>query len=141
MYLRQARHTLERLARGFPVLAITGPRQSGKTTLARACFPDKPYISLENPDERDFATQDPRRFLARFPDGAVLDEAQRCPALLSWLQGVVDENPVMGRFVLTGSAQFDLISGMNHPSSTPNRQFPRFSVTRPNEINNLAALL
>lgn len=113
MYLRQARHTLERLARGFPVLAITGPRQSGKTTLARACFPDKPYISLENPDEREFATQDPRRFLARFPDGAILDEVQRCPALLSWLQGVVDENSAMGRFVLTGSAQFDLIAGIN----------------------------
>jgi len=113
MYLRQARHTLERLAQGFPVLAVTGPRQSGKTTLARACFPDKPYVSLENLDERDFATQDPRRFLARFPDGAILDEVQRCPALLSWLQGVVDERQRIGDFVLTGSAQFDLIAGIN----------------------------
>ncbi len=113
MYLRQARCTLERLARGFPVLAITGPRQSGKTTLARASFPGKPYVSLENPDERDFAQQDPRRFLARFPDGAILDEVQRCPALLSWLQGLVDERMLMGQFVLTGSAQFDLIAGMS----------------------------
>lgn len=113
MYPRQARTTLERLARGFPVLAITGPRQSGKTTLARATFPNKPYISLENPDEREFAEQDPRRFLARFPDGAILDEVQRCPALLSWLQGVVDERQIMGQFVLTGSAQFDLIAGMS----------------------------
>ena len=113
MYPRQARTTLERLARGFPVLALTGPRQSGKTTLARASFPDKPYVSLENPDERDFAEQDPKRFLARFPEGAILDEVQRCPALLSWLQGLVDERPVMGQFVLTGSAQFDLIAGMS----------------------------
>lgn len=113
MYPRQAQATLNRLARGFPVVALTGPRQSGKTTLARATFPDKPYVSLENPDERDFAEQDPKRFLARFPDGAILDEVQRCPALLSWLQGVVDEHPVMGQFVLTGSAQFDLIAGMS----------------------------
>lgn len=113
MYPRQARTTLERLARGFPVLALTGPRQSGKTTLARASFPDKPYVSLENPDERDFAEQDPKRFLARFPEGAILDEVQRCPALLSWLQGLVDERPAMGQFVLTGSAQFDLIAGMS----------------------------
>ena len=69
MYARQACSTLQRLARGFPILALTGPRQSGKTTLARACFPDKPYVSLENPDERDFAEQDPKRFLARFPGG------------------------------------------------------------------------
>lgn len=113
MYPRQARATLERLARGFPVLALVGPRQSGKTTLARATFPDKPYISLENPDERDFAEQDPKRFLARFPDGAILDEVQRCPALLSWLQGVVDERQMMWQFVLTGSVQFDLIAGMS----------------------------
>ena len=112
MYARQACSTLQRLARGFPILALTGPRQSGKTTLARACFPDKPYVSLENPDERDFAEQDPKRFLARFPEGAILDEVQRCPALFSWLQGVVDARPVMGQFILTGSAQFDLLAGV-----------------------------
>lgn len=113
MYPRQARSTLERLSRGFPVLALTGPRQSGKTTLARACFPDKPYVSLENPDEREFAEHDPKRFLARFPEGAILDEVQRCPALFSWLQGIVDERSVMGQFVLTGSAQFDLLAGIS----------------------------
>ena len=113
MYPRAARTALDRLARGFPVLAITGPRQSGKTTLARASFPDKPYVSLENLDEREFATHDPKRFLARFPEGAILDEVQRCPELLSWLQGLVDERPVMGQFVLTGSAQFDLLAGMS----------------------------
>jgi len=113
MYPRHAHATLVRLARVFPVLALTGPRQSGKTTLARASFPEKPYVSLENPDEGDFAEQGPKRFLARFPEGAILDEVQRCPGLLSWLQGVVDERPVMGQFVLTGSAQFDLIAGMS----------------------------
>jgi len=113
MYPRQAHDTLLRLARGFPVLALTGPRQSGKTTLARSTFPLKPYVSLENPDERDFAESDPKRFLARFSEGAILDEVQRCPQLLSWLQGVVDERQIMGQFILTGSAQFDLIAGMS----------------------------
>ena len=112
MYARDAANTLARLARGFPIVAIAGPRQSGKTTLARAQFPDKPYVSLENPDEREFALSDPRRFLDRFPDGAILDEVQRCPALFSWLQGVVDERQRMGDFVLTGSSQFDLIAGI-----------------------------
>ena len=112
MLPRVASDTLLRLARGFPVVALTGPRQSGKTTLARASFPGKPYVSLENPDEREFAEQDPRRFLARFPEGAILDEIQRCPALFSWLQGVVDERQCMGDFVLTGSAQFDLFAGV-----------------------------
>jgi len=112
MIPRHASTTLQRLANGFPVLAITGPRQSGKTTLARALFGHKPYVSLENPDEREFALTDPKRFLARFTEGAVLDEVQRCPALLSWLQTLVDERQRMGDFVLTGSAQFDLMAGI-----------------------------
>lgn len=112
MIPRDAAATLKRLARGFPIVALTGPRQSGKTTLAKAVFADKPYISLENPDEREFAERDPRRFLTRFPDGAIFDEVQRCPQLLSWLQGLVDERGRMGDFILTGSAQFDLISGV-----------------------------
>lgn len=112
MLPRTAAETLQRLAKGFPIVALTGPRQSGKTTLARAAFPDKPYVSLENPDEREFAEQDPRRFLARFPEGAILDEVQRCPALFSWLQGLVDERRRMGDFVLAGSTQFDLFAGV-----------------------------
>jgi len=110
MIPRQAAQTLLRLNRGFPVLAITGPRQSGKTTLARATFPDKPYISLENPDIRGFAESDPRAFLAGFPDGAILDEVQRTPELFSYLQGLVDEDGRMGLFILTGSQQFGLRS-------------------------------
>jgi predicted AAA+ superfamily ATPase len=112
MLARDAEKTLIRLAKSFPIVAITGPRQAGKTTLAKAVFKGKPYVSLENPDEREFAQNDPKRFLARFPNGAVLDEVQRCPSLLSWLQGLVDERGVMGDFVLTGSAQFDLIEGI-----------------------------
>jgi predicted AAA+ superfamily ATPase len=112
MIPRHASATLQRLATGFPVLAITGPRQSGKTTLARSLFSDKAYVSLENPEEREFAETDPKRFLARFTAGAVLDEVQRCPALLSWLQQEVDERRRMGAFVLTGSAQFDLLAGI-----------------------------
>lgn len=112
MIPRAAAHTLERLAKGFPVVVLTGPRQSGKTTLAKSVFKDKAYVSLENPDEREFALQDPKRFLQRFPNGAVIDEVQRCPGLLSWLQGWVDERGVMGDFVLTGSAQFDLVAGI-----------------------------
>lgn len=112
MIPRSALSTLQRLARGFPVIAITGPRQAGKTTLAQQTFADKAYVSLENPEEREFAESDPRRFLARFEDGAILDEVQRCPQLLSWLQGIVDTRKRMGDFVLTGSQQFELVSGM-----------------------------
>lgn len=91
------------LARRYPVVTLTGPRQSGKTTLCRGAFPDKPYLSLEPPDERDFARTDPRGFLARVPQGAVIDEVQRVPDLLSYIQQIVDARPRPGQFVLTGS--------------------------------------
>ena len=78
MVPRTALATLLRLARGFPVVALTGPRQSGKTTLARAAFPGKPYVSLENADHLAYAITDTRRFLADYPDGAIIDEVQRC---------------------------------------------------------------
>jgi predicted AAA+ superfamily ATPase len=110
MIPRTALSTVQRLARGFPIVALTGPRQSGKTTLARAAFPGKPYVSLENPDQLAYATADARRFLANYPDGAILDEVQRCPELFSYLQGWVDERRRMGDFVLTGSQQFGLLS-------------------------------
>lgn len=112
MLHRQLAATLDRLAQSFPVIAITGPRQSGKTTLARARFAGKPYVSLEDPIERAFAEEDPRGFLARFPQGAIFDEAQRWPDLFSHLQGMVDENREAGRFVLTGSQQFGLLAGV-----------------------------
>lgn len=98
------------LARQYPVVTLTGPRQSGKTTLARTQFPHLPYVSLEDPDQRRFALDDPRGFLAQHPDGAVLDEIQRAPDLLSYLQGMVDEDRRPGRFILTGSQQFELMT-------------------------------
>lgn len=107
---RDAAAALRRLARGFPVVALTGPRQSGKTTLARAVFPGKAYVSLEDPDERDFALADARGFLGRFARGAILDEIQRAPALFSYLQTRVDERRSAGQFVLTGSQQFGLMA-------------------------------
>ena len=87
----------------------TGPRQAGKTTLAQSTFPGKPYVSLEDPDTRAFAEEDPRGFVVRFLGGAILDEAQRCPALFSYLQTRVDATRRMGEFVLTGSQQFGLL--------------------------------
>jgi hypothetical protein len=91
---------------------VTGPRQSGKTTLVQQVFPEKKYVSLENPDEREFADQDPKRFLSRFPRGAILDEVQRCPEILAYLQSRVDADRQPGQFILTGSQQFGLMSGI-----------------------------
>lgn len=112
MIPRQATSTLQSLSQGYPILAITGPRQAGKTTLAQSTFPDKSYVSLEDPDTRAFAQEDPRGFLAHMPEGAILDEVQRCPALFSYLQTRVDANQRMAEFVLTGSQQFGLLSNI-----------------------------
>ena len=112
MLPRHALHTLEALASGFPVVAVTGPRQSGKTTLARSAFSHLPYVNLEDPDTRELALADPRRFFARHADGAILDEVQRAPQLMAYLLGVADAAPAMGRWVLTGSQQFGLMDGI-----------------------------
>ncbi len=112
MIRRDAEEAIHSLLRGFPVVTVTGPRQSGKTTLAKAVFPDRPYASLEEPDVRLAARDDPRSFLERFPDGAVLDEVQRCPEILSYLQSIVDADGRMGLYILTGSQQFGLMSGI-----------------------------
>lgn len=110
---RNAAATLGRMATGFPVLALTGPRQSGKTTLARQTFPRLPYVNLEDPDTRELALADPRRFFARYAGGAILDEVQRVPALLSYLLSLADDAQQMGRWVLTGSQQFGLMDGIS----------------------------
>jgi uncharacterized protein len=106
------KRTIEPVCRAFskkyPIITITGPRQSGKTTLARTLFPKKPYVNLEFPDDRRFAIEDPRGFLNKYPDGAVLDEIQRTPEIPSYLQGIVDEKKQNGLFVLTGSQQFEI---------------------------------
>lgn len=113
MLPRNLATTLQRLAASFPVVTVTGPRQSGKTTLVRALFADKPYVTLEDPIEREFAREDPRGFLARFASGAIFDEAQRWPDLFSYLQGIVDNDRQAGRFILTGSQQFGLLAGVS----------------------------
>src|ERR1044071_7940977 len=103
---------LRELAGKFPIVTVTGPRQSGKTTLCRAVFPGKPYVSLEAPDIQEYARRDPRGFLAERSEGAVLDEVHRVPELLSYLQPLVDERPDRGRFVLTGSVNFALLQSL-----------------------------
>ncbi len=94
--------------RKYPVVTVTGPRQSGKTTLCRHIFASLPYINLEAPDQRQFAQQDPRDFLSGFPAGAIIDEVQRVPELTSYLQVLVDERGRAGQYVLTGSSDFSL---------------------------------
>ena len=103
---------IRRLFQQFPVVTVTGPRQSGKTTLCRSVFPDMPYVSLETPDDRDFARDDPRGFLARFPKGGIIDEVQRVPQLTSYLQTLVDETGKEGMFILTGSQSFELMRSL-----------------------------
>ena len=106
MITRTAEALLRKYARHFRAVAVVGPRQSGKSTLVRKVFARKPYVSLENPDERMQAQEDARAFLARFPNGAIIDEAQRVPDIFSYLQQVLDETPKNGLFVLTGSNNF-----------------------------------
>jgi len=97
---------VQQAALGYPVISITGPRQSGKTTLCRSIFPAKAYVTLEDPETLAFAREDPRGFLQQFPEGAILDEIQRVPEIFSYIQGIVDTEKKMGQFILTGSAQF-----------------------------------
>jgi predicted AAA+ superfamily ATPase len=110
MIRRNIEPLFRQLAGQYPIVTLVGPRQSGKTTLARMVFPGKPYVTLEDPDMRRFAMEDPRSFLATYQEGAVIDEIQRAPELPSYLQSMVDAQPVAGRFILTGSQQFELMT-------------------------------
>jgi predicted AAA+ superfamily ATPase len=106
MITRIAAKHVKELSESFKAIAIVGPRQSGKTTLARDVFKGKQYVSFENPDNRRFMTEDPRGFLELYKEGAIFDEAQRVPELFSYLQQILDENPARGQFILTGSNNF-----------------------------------
>jgi predicted AAA+ superfamily ATPase len=106
MIPRKSTKELVALSERFKSVAVIGPRQSGKTTLVRNVFPNKAYVSLENPDTRNFALEDPRGFLAMYPQGAILDEVQRAPQIFSYLQQILDESDTKGLFILTGSNNF-----------------------------------
>jgi predicted AAA+ superfamily ATPase len=110
---RSIQPIFEKMVTVFPIVTVTGPRQSGKTTLCRTTFPRKPYVSFEALDVRQYARTDPRGFLHEYRNGAIFDEIQREPDLLSYLQIEVDEHPEMGKYILTGSANLLLLSSIS----------------------------
>ncbi len=113
MVEREITKLLVEMAGSFPAIAIMGPRQCGKTTLAKAVFSSLPYVTLEDPDVRNAARSDPRYFLEQYKNGAILDEIQNVPELMSYLQGIIDADVErMGRYVLTGSGRFALMEAM-----------------------------
>ena len=105
---REIYNELIEACNAFPVVTITGPRQSGKTTLLKNVFPDKKYVSLEDPDTRQLAASDPRSFLNQSDTGLIIDEIQRIPELVSYIQGIVDDLQKTGYYILSGSQQFEL---------------------------------
>jgi predicted AAA+ superfamily ATPase len=106
---REITKAIKELSSKYPILAVTGPRQSGKTTLLKSIFPEYKYVSLENPDIRLFAETDMNGFLQQYDNHVIFDEAQRVPVLFSYLQTAVDESGMMGQFILSGSQNFHLM--------------------------------
>ena len=113
MIKRDIQSLLKEMMNSFPVVTITGPRQSGKTTLVKQTYPEMDYVSLEELDIREHAENDPRDFLSRFPKSVIIDEIQKVPSLLSYIQTIVDAEQRNGRFILTGSNQFEYISSIS----------------------------
>ncbi len=113
MYKRTILKELQTLVKQFRVITVLGPRQAGKTTLCRMAFPDYQYVSLEDPDTRAYANEDPRGFLNEYRQHVIFDEVQRVPQLLSYLQTIVDEDKLKAQFVLTGSHQLGLGTAMS----------------------------
>src|SRR6185503_20609565 len=113
MFRRFLTPHIQELATKYPIITLLGPRQSGKTTLVRAAFPDKSYVNMEDSEQRALATLDPKSFLQNYPEGAILDEIQRTPHLLSYIQLIVDNSDHKGIFILTGSHQAELHSAVS----------------------------
>ncbi len=113
MIKRTLTNRLLELSSKFPIITLTGPRQSGKSTLLRACFPNYNYVSLEDPDMRLFATDDPKGFIATYPDKTIIDEAQNAPSLFSYLQTHTDLENKAGMYMLAGSQNFLLLEKIN----------------------------
>ncbi|PIU10687.1 AAA family ATPase, partial [Candidatus Kuenenbacteria bacterium CG08_land_8_20_14_0_20_37_23] len=109
MIKRQISKQILKYFKQYPVISLTGPRQSGKTTLVKNIFPKMDYFNLEDIETRDFAMRDPKSFLGNHPNGLIIDEAQRVPELMSQIQVIVDEKKVPGQFILTGSQNFLLM--------------------------------
>lgn len=109
---RDIENSISKYGTKYPVIAITGPRQSGKTTMLKSVFPDYEYVSLENPDNQNFAENDPNGFLNRYSKKIILDEVQRVPSLFSYIQTRVDESGEMGQFILSGSQNFHLMENI-----------------------------
>lgn len=109
---RNIKIQIERFMDKYPIVAITGPRQSGKTTLLKQLFPNYTYLSLENPDTSEFAKSDPKAFLEMYNDQVILDEVQKAPELFSYLQSIVDESGKMGQYILSGSQNFLLMKSI-----------------------------
>ena len=108
MYNRSMLAEIQALAKEFRIITVLGPRQAGKTTLCRMAFPEYKYVSLEDPDTRLYATEDPRGFLNEYRQYVIFDEVQRAPQLLSYMQTIVDEDKLKAQFILTGSHQLEL---------------------------------
>ncbi len=113
MIERELKKKLKEAAKKYPAICLVGPRQSGKTTLVKKEFPRKPYVSLEKPSVLAFALEDPEGFLAQYPEGAVIDEAQKAPELFSYIQAIVDEKQSPGMYILTGSQNFSFLQGVS----------------------------
>lgn len=109
---RVIKNSMDIYLKKYPVLALTGPRQSGKTTFLRTEFPEYEYINMENPDLRSYAEKDPNSFLKQYSNNVILDEVQRVPFLFSYIQSKVDENKIMGQYILSGSQNFHLMQNI-----------------------------